>query len=84
MEERLARTPRGLRERAERIITMNRYMTLPTVDGGGPWIAPVAYVTDLRGDFCWASRCDARHSRCIELGHSAAIAVFDSTANYEG
>lgn len=75
--------PQALRQRAKTIIGGNRYMTLATSDKRGPWAAPVAYVTDEYGDFYWASRHDARHSRSIELQGLAAIAVFNSTAHHE-
>lgn len=69
--------------RARRIIRENRYLTLATSDGTGPWAAPVAYVVDSRLDFYWASLRDATHSRHLEGGGSAAAAIFDSRATYE-
>jgi uncharacterized protein YhbP (UPF0306 family) len=69
--------------RARRIIRENRYLTLATSDGTGPWAAPVAYVVDSRLDFYWASLRDATHSRHLEGGGSAAVAIFDSRATYE-
>jgi uncharacterized protein YhbP (UPF0306 family) len=69
--------------RARQIISENRYLTLATSDGASPWAAPVAYVVDGSYDFYWASLHDATHSRHLESGTSAAIAIFDSRATYE-
>jgi uncharacterized protein YhbP (UPF0306 family) len=40
-------------------------------------------VVDRRLDFYWASLRDATHSRHLEGGGSAAVAIFDSRATYE-
>ena len=68
--------------RAWRIVDANRYLTLATETSEGPWAAPVAYVLDGRRRFVWASRRDARHSVAVDSSRRAALAVFDSSADY--
>lgn len=67
-------------EKARKIISANRYMTLATSSGGSPWAAPVAYVTDSEFNFYWYSESQARHSQHIDQSPKVAVAIFDSTA----
>lgn len=67
-------------DKARKIISANRYMTLATSSDGSPWAAPVAYVIDSEFNFYWYSESQARHSQHIAQSATVAVAIFDSTA----
>lgn len=67
--------------RARRVIDVNHYMTLATLDPDGrPRLSPVYYTAARYSDFYWLSRPGARHSGNIAARPRVEIVIFDSTA----
>ena len=45
----------SLEERKQKLIKENRYMTIATTSGRNPWVTPVFFAYDGKGDFYWGS-----------------------------
>lgn len=65
-------------ELVTRVIDENRYLTISTVNGGEPWIAPVEYIHDDTGSFYFFSTEGSRHARDIEQNEGIAVAIFSA------
>lgn len=67
--------------KAKRIIERNIYMVISSASRAGvPWITPVFFAPDERGDLYWVSYRGAKHSHLIRRNPRVAIVIFDSTA----
>ena len=66
---------------ARRVIDVNKYMTLATLDPDGrPRLSPLYYTPARYTDFYWVSSPLARHSRNLDERSEAEIVIFDSAA----
>ena len=66
---------------ARRVIDVNQYMTLATLDSDGrPRLSPVYYTPARYADFYWVSSPLARHSHNLAERPEVEIVIFDSTA----
>ncbi len=54
-------------------------MTIATTSGRNPWVTPVFFAYDGKGDFYWGSPKDALHSNNIAKNPNVAITIFNST-----
>jgi hypothetical protein len=77
----MAQTHPDLDAMARRVIDVNQYMTLGTLDDDGrPRLSPVYYTAARYADFYWVSSPRARHSRNVAERAEVEIVIFDSTA----
>lgn len=60
------------------IVKDNTYLTLATSDSGGPWCAPVQYVSDDDLNLYFVSLPESRHMTHVMTNPSVAVAIFDS------
>ena len=60
------------------LIKRNRYLSLATIDGTDPWIAPLEYISDDDLNLYYFSPEKAAHSRHISDHETAAVTVFDA------
>lgn len=66
---------------ARRVIDVNQYMTLATLDSDGrARLSPVYYTPARYNDFYWVSSPLARHSRNLAERPEVEIVIFDSAA----
>jgi SAM-dependent methyltransferase len=79
--DRMPQTIPDLDAMARRVIDVNQYMTLGTLDADGrPRLSPVYYTATRYADFYWVSSPQARHSRNLAGRADVEIVIFDSTA----
>jgi hypothetical protein len=77
----MAQTNPELDAMARRVIDVNQYMTLGTLDDDGrPRLSPVYYTAARYADFYWVSSPQARHSRNLGGRADVEIVIFDSAA----
>lgn len=67
-------------ERAVRMLTSNRYLSLATCSNGQAWCAPLNYVIGPGADLVFYSAKEARHSRDITDTPRVVGSIFDSRA----
>ena len=60
------------------LVGRNRYLSLATVDGSNPWIAPLEYISDDDLNLYFFSPESAAHSRHIEDYGTVAVTIFDA------
>jgi hypothetical protein len=66
---------------ARRVIDVNHYMTMATLDSDGrPRLSPVYYTAARYSDFYWLSTPGAHHSGNVAARPEVEIVIFDSTA----
>lgn len=71
----------NLKEKADKILQENLYMTISVASKDGvPWIANLYYAYDQNYNFYWYSPKDSLHSQRIRENPSVAMAIFNSTA----
>jgi hypothetical protein len=69
-----------LRAMARRVIDLNRYLVLGTVEADGSQrLSPVFYTPVRYRDFYWVSSPDAQHSHNVRERPQVQIVVFDSS-----
>ena len=69
-----------LAEMARRVLDLNRYMVLGTVEPDGrPRLSPVFFTPARYRDLYWVSSPDAQHSRNVRDRPGVEIVVFDSS-----
>jgi hypothetical protein len=65
---------------ARALVAANSYLTLATAGtGGAPWASPVWFAARELGEFVWASKHGARHSRNIAENPRVSLVIFDSS-----
>jgi nitroimidazol reductase NimA-like FMN-containing flavoprotein (pyridoxamine 5'-phosphate oxidase superfamily) len=65
---------------ARALLAQNSYLTLATADAvGAPWASPVWFAARDLGEFVWASKPGARHSRNIAERPRVSLVIFDSS-----
>ena len=60
------------------LIERNRYLSLATIDGTDPWIAPLEYISDDDLNLYFFSPENAAHSHHIGVHETVAITIFDA------
>lgn len=60
------------------LVKRNRYLSLATADGTGPWIAPLEYLSDDELNLYYFSTEDAAHSQHLIDRENVAFAIFDA------
>lgn len=60
------------------LVMRNRYLTMATLAGKHPWIAPLEYIADDALNLYFFSPESASHSRHIEDHKHVAISIFDA------
>jgi uncharacterized protein YhbP (UPF0306 family) len=70
-------------ERAAKMVTENRYLTLSTASTNGPWATPINYVVGPDKYLHFYSARKSRHSQDIGESSDVAGAIFNSQAASE-
>ena len=60
------------------LIKRNRYLSLATVNGTDPWIAPLEYLSDDDLNLYYFSPEDAAHSHHIGENQAVAVTIYDA------
>ncbi len=68
---------------AQDILDKGYFISLATVDDGGPWVSDVFYVADENWNIYWVSACETRHSKAIEQNKNVAGAIRITTTPQE-
>jgi len=60
------------------LVKRNRYLSLATVDGGMPWVAPLEYLSDENLNLYYFSTESAAHSQHLSNNQAVAFTIFDA------
>ncbi len=68
---------------AQDILDKGYFISLATLDDGGPWVSDVFYVADENWNIYWVSACETRHSKAIEQNKNVAGSIRITTTPQE-